>query len=117
MKNKPNVIIIDDDEDVVESITASLESNGIEVKGKGYNGYDADKLYQQIHPDFVLLDLKMPDYDGSYAIEKIKAQDPNAKIFLLTANVDRVYTKDEVNRVFIKPCDINQLILEIQQKY
>lgn len=115
MGRLPSVIVIDDDEDLVETISTFLELKEIEVKGKGYNGCDADKLYQQTHPDFVLLDMNMPDYDGAYAIQKIKEQDHNAKILVLTGFSDHPFKKDEVRRIFSKPCDTKELILEIKQ--
>ena len=115
MKNKPNVIIVDDDEDLLETTSTFLELSEIEIKGKGYNGCDAENLYQQTCPDLVLLDMKMPDYDGAYAIKKIKAYDPNAKIFVLTGYVDYPFKKDEVKQIFQKPYDIKKLLLEIKQ--
>ncbi|MCH7966484.1 MAG: response regulator [Thaumarchaeota archaeon] len=115
MKNKLSGIIIDDDEDLLEVTSMFLELKGIAVKGTGYNGCDADRLYQQTHPDFVLLDMKMPDYDGAYAIKKIKAYDPNAKIFVLTGYIDYPFEKDKVEQIFPKPYDIKKLVAEIMQ--
>lgn len=115
MKNKLSGIIIDDDKDLLETTAMFLELKGIEVKGKGYNGCDADKLYRQTRPDFVLLDMKMPDYDGAYAIEKIKTQDPNAKIFVLTGYTNYPFEKDFVKQVFSKPYDIKKLVVEIEK--
>ena len=115
MKKHPSIIIIDDDEDLLEVTSMFLELNGIEIKGKGYNGCDADNLYRQTCPDFVLLDMKMPGYDGAYAIMKIKEQDPNAKIFVLTGFTDHPFKKDDVKQIFQKPYDVKKLLLEIKQ--
>ncbi len=81
-----NAIVIDDDKDVVESFTTMLEYNNVNVVGKGYDGKDAVELYQKLKPDFVVLDILMPEYDGHYAIENIRKFDPNAKIFVITAD-------------------------------
>ncbi len=115
MGRKPSVIIIDDDKDLLEVTSMFLELKGIEIKGKGHNGCDADDLYRQTHPDFVLLDMKMPDYDGAYAIEKIKAYDPDAKIFVLTGYVNHHFKKYEVKQIFPKPYDLKKLLLEIER--
>ncbi len=80
-------IHIDDDKDVVESFSTMLEYNNIEVVGKGYDGKDAVDLYQKLKPDFVILDILMPEYDGHYAIENIRKFNPNARIFVITADV------------------------------
>ena len=114
MRNKLSGIIIDDDKDLLEVTSMFLELNGIEIKGKGHNGCDADKLYRQTRPDFVLLDMKMPDYDGAYAIERIKEYDPDAKIFVLTGFTDHLFQKDEVKQIFQKPYDVKKLLLEIE---
>ena len=111
---KPSGIIIDDDVDLVEATSMFLETNGIQVKGKGYTGCDADKLYRQVKPDFVLLDMQMPDYDGVYAIAKIKEQDPNAKIFVVTGYSDHKFSANEVVKVFTKPCNFKQLIKSVK---
>lgn len=115
MQSNPSVIIIDDDKDHIESISMFLELKGIEVKGKAYNGCNADKLYQQTCPDVVLLDMNMPDCDGVFALEKIRIQDPNSKIFVLTGHAEHSINKDGVTQIFKKPYDVKQLVLEIQQ--
>jgi len=114
MLDKPSGIIIDDDTDLVDITSMFLETNGVEIRGKGYNGCDADKLYQQVKPDFVLLDMKMPHYDGEYAIKKIKEQDPNAKIFVVTGYTDHEFSANEVIEVFTKPCNLKQLIKSVK---
>jgi len=64
------VIVVDDDPDVVNTISIQLEQRGIKVIGKAYDGEEASVLYFTHKPDLILLDLKMPNYDGHYAIEK-----------------------------------------------
>ena len=115
MEKKLSAIIIDDEVDLLETTSMFLELNGIEVKGKGYNGCQADKLFKQTRPDFVLLDMKMPDYDGAYAIEQIKKQDPNAKIFVSTGFTDYSFQKDEVHHIFKKPYNLKEMLLKIKQ--
>ena len=59
-----SVIIVDDEKDIVNSLSMLLESHGIDVIGKGYNGLEGIQLFDKLHPDIVLLDLAMPEYDG-----------------------------------------------------
>ena len=51
----------------------------------------------------------MPDYDGLYAIEKIKEQDPQAKIFVITARAEYSHVKSNVEIVIQKPFNLKQL--------
>ena len=103
-------IVIDDDIDALDSLSELLELNGISVIGKGTNGEEAYQLYKLCHPKFVILDMKMPKYDGAYAIKKIKNDDPNAKIIVLSGYTDFKIDQDEVTAVMLKPYDVKKVI-------
>ncbi len=96
-----SAIVIDDDKDVVESFSKMLEYSNVNVVGKGYDGKEAVELYQKLKPDFIVLDILMPEYDGHYAIENIRKFYPNAKIFVITADAseetDEKLVKAKVN--------------------
>jgi len=102
-------IIVDDDFDTVEVFSEYLELSGINVVGKGYNGKDAVDLYQKLKPDVVFLDVLMPDYDGFYALKKIRQLDHDAKIIMVTASLT-AQTSDELkdlnaSAIIYKPYD------------
>ncbi len=59
-------VVVDDDKDTVALFAEILQSNHIEVVGKGYNGQEAAFLYQKLKPDVIFLDVIMPVYDGIY---------------------------------------------------
>ena len=62
------VVVIEDDHDGAEVLAECLRIKGIDVLEKGYNGLDAVQLYKKLKPDFVLLDMLMPFYDGFYGL-------------------------------------------------
>ena len=82
-----SVLVIDDDKDTREVFGTMLEMNDFDVVGKGKDGKEAKELYVELHPDVVLLDIMMPNYDGFYAMEKIKNFDPDAKIVVVTGDL------------------------------
>lgn len=109
-----SVIVIDDNEDIVSSLSEILEFHGIDVLGKGYNGFDAVQLFNQHNPDVVLLDLQMPEYDGLYALRKIREKDVKASVIIITGGFPESQN-DEIDllrpaKIMFKPVDVNTLI-------
>lgn len=82
-----SVIVVDDDEDIVYSMSEFLEMYGINVVGKCYNGLEGVELYNKLHPDAVLLDLMMPEYDGLYALKEIRKIDPKSVVLIVTGGL------------------------------
>ncbi len=118
-KHPLNVVIVDDDYNTVEAFTEFLELKNIKVVGKGFDGNDAVKLYRNLKPDIVFLDVMMPEYDGFYALEKIREINPNAVVIMVTADLTQE-TEDRLkelkaNSIVYKPFDIQQ-ILEVISK-
>ncbi|QLH03068.1 response regulator [Nitrosopumilus cobalaminigenes] len=112
-----SVIVVDDNKDIVFSMSELLEMYGIDVVGKGYNGLEGVELFNQLHPDIVLLDLMMPEYDGVYALKKIREIDPNSIIIIVTGGSpmsmnDQIESLEPTKIVF-KPVDVNILVESI----
>jgi CheY-like chemotaxis protein len=109
-----SVIVVDDNEDIVHSMSELLELYGIEVLGKGYDGLEGVKLFSELCPDAVLLDLMMPKYDGIYALKKIRELDPSSKVLIITGGSPAQTGKDleslEPTKIMFKPIDVNDLV-------
>lgn len=122
MQKIPKAIIVDDDKDTVEVFCEYLRMLDVDVVGWGYNGKDAAELYEKHKPDVVFVDYAMPEYDGFFALERIKGLDPNASVVILTANyTDEVVRKLEQLKplkILKKPFDterVTEIINEIRQ--
>ena len=109
------VIVSDDDPAVNDSISDQLESSGMKVVGKAYDGEEAFQLFTLHKPEVILVDLNMPNYDGHYAITKIKQEHPTAKIIVVSGFLDKSFPVDKVSAVFSKPYDINELTNRIRE--
>lgn len=83
-------ILIADDHNILRGgLRALLEDEpGIEIVGEATDGVEAVLRTRATRPDVVLLDLMMPRKTGIEAIEEIKAEDPDAKILVLTSFSD-----------------------------
>ena len=108
-----SVMVIDDDDDILDSVSEYLKLNGFDVVEMGHNGLEAVQLYEEYRPDLVLMDVSMPNYDGFYGIEHIKRIDPDAKIIILTGYWDEAMEQKikpfKVTQVLQKPCSLKQL--------
>jgi len=109
-----SAIVVDDEPDHIDTVTTLLQEGGIKVIGKAEDGEVASQLYFRLKPDVIILDLNMPNYDGHYAIEKIKQQDPNAKIIVLSGYLDTSFEASRVSAVFSKPYEMLDVIKEIK---
>ena len=85
------VLIIDDDEDVVFSLQTILCAKGVEVVGTGTDGSEAVKLYEELQPDILLMDIQMKPMNGLDAAEQILAEDKTARVLFLTTFSDDEY--------------------------
>ena len=107
-------IVIDDEPDIVDVFSEMLESEGINVVGKGGNGKDAIDLYFANKPDIVFLDMMMPDGSGFHAIKKIREKNSKAVIIAVTANVtaltEEKLKKLKVNGIVYKPVDMDEIM-------
>jgi len=72
------VLVVDDDIDTLEVFAEFLEIKDVNVVGRGHDGKEAVELFEKHRPDFVLMDIMMPDYDGFYGIEEIRKIDPSS---------------------------------------
>jgi len=111
-----NVIVVDDDHDSAKVFAEYLEIKGINVVGTGYDGKEAVDLFKKLRPDIVILDMLMPEYDGSYAISQIKKEDPNAKIIVVSGYYDRYKLEEiDVAAIFDKPYNIDEILEAIKK--
>lgn len=79
------VIIADDIQILRQGLAAILVRDPqIQVAGLAANGKEALDLCGQHHPDVVLMDMRMPEYDGSWGIRQIKQQFPDIRVLVLT---------------------------------
>jgi len=108
-------IIIDDEKDIVDLVANFLELKGISIVGRAYNGCIGAQIFEKVKPDFVILDMKMPEYDGAYAISQIKKKNSDAKIFVVTGFSPYDNLEKDVVSVFIKPVDLIKLYERITE--
>jgi DNA-binding NarL/FixJ family response regulator len=87
----PSVLIVDDHEDFRRSARALLESDGFNVVGEAIDGADAITQAQRLHPDVVLIDIRLPDFDGFAVAQEISAWPDPPSVVLISSRDASVY--------------------------
>jgi len=90
--SKINIVLADDHVLVRKGILAMLESeHDINVVGEAGNGVEALALARSLHPDILLLDIRMPEMNGLEAASKLKDYSPNTKAVILSMHDSEEY--------------------------
>jgi NarL family two-component system response regulator LiaR len=89
MEKKIRILIVDDHDVVREGLAAIIATQpDLELAGEARDGEEAIRLVRELKPDVTLLDLMMPRKDGLEAIVEIRADNPEARILVLTGFAD-----------------------------
>ncbi|WP_026733660.1 response regulator [Fischerella sp. PCC 9605] len=88
------VLLVDDQNLIRQGLKALLElEQDLEVIGEAENGEIAISLIEQLYPDVVLMDIRMPVMDGVAATREIQKRFPGIKVLVLTTFDDDEYVK------------------------
>ncbi len=82
---KGNILVVDDDEDVRELLSAVLSHDSYEVAG-AESGAALQQAFTKTQPDVVLLDVKLPDADGLDLLPQVKKRWPDTEVIVLTGH-------------------------------
>jgi DNA-binding response OmpR family regulator len=118
-ENKPKILIIEDDLDVAEMLNAYFRVQGYEVFTVNW-GEDGVRSCQTVHPDLVILDIRLPDIDGYEVARRLRSDRRTADvpIIFLTEKRDR---SDRLQGLELgaddyitKPFDVQELRLRVR---
>lgn len=85
MSDPVRVLIVDDHPVVRDGVRGMLEGDrDVDVVGEAADGAEAVLAAGRLHPDVVLMDLRMPGVDGTAAITQLAAEVPDARVLVLT---------------------------------
>ena len=91
------VLIVDDHAVVRDGLSTMLgREKDFVVVGQGLNGRDAIEKAAECLPDVILMDLRMPEMDGVEAMRRIRADDPDARLLVLTTFDSDEYIFDAI---------------------
>jgi len=86
------VMLVDDHAVVREGYRAVLQKQpGLRVVAEAADGVEADRLFKEINPDLVIMDLAMPGIGGIEAIRRIRQWDRNAQVLVFTMHQNAAF--------------------------
>lgn len=109
------IILVDDEEEVRKSIIRKIDwhAAGFEVVGDAENGEDALEKIENLEPDVILTDIRMPYMDGLALAERVRQKYPSMKIIIFSGYDDFEYAKQaiklNVTEYILKPVNAQEL--------
>ena len=112
------ILLVDDEEDFIESLSARMEIRGIQVVTTT-SGMEAIEAVEKENFDAVILDMMMPGIDGLETLKKMLSFDKDLQIIMLTGHATikssveamKAGAKDYLE----KPADLDKLVELIKQ--
>lgn len=109
---KEKILLVDDEEGIRKVLSISLTDSGYQVL-TAENGEEALRIFRTEQPDIVLSDIKMPGMDGIDLLKRIKRENPDTEVILITGHGDMDLAikslKYEATDFITKPIDDSAL--------
>jgi DNA-binding NtrC family response regulator len=116
MKKISDILIIDDDELLTDSLSDFLIAKGFRVKA-AHNGKEGIDIFELQQSTLVLLDQELPDMRGIEVCRRILDINPNTKILFITAYATVEYAVDAMQagafNYLSKPFELDELLITI----
>ena len=109
------IMLVDDEEEVRTSIIKKInwKANGFEVVGDAENGRDALEKIENLEPNVIITDIRMPYMDGLALTESIRQRFPSIKVIIFSGFDDFTYAKEAirlgVTEYILKPVNVDEL--------
>ena len=114
------ILIVDDEQDIVESLKFVLETSGYTCY-TAFNGEDGLKLAKELVPDLIILDVMMPKING-YKISRLLKYDAkykNIPILMVTARSqeeDKLIGEETgADEYITKPFELDEVVKKVEQ--
>lgn len=109
------IMLVDDEEEVRKAIIQKIDWQrlGFVVAGDAENGEEALEKMEQLEPDVVMTDIRMPYMDGLSLTERINQKYPSVKVLIFSGYDDFEYAQQaiklDVTEYILKPVNVEEL--------
>ncbi len=113
--NLYRIILVDDEEEVRKAIIRNMDWSrfGFQVVGDAENGEEALEKIEQLEPDVVMTDIRMPYMDGLTLTARIRQKYPSMKVIIFSGFDDFEYAQQaiklNVTEYILKPVNVEEL--------
>jgi len=115
-----SILIVDDDPLILKTLSTHFSKSGFDVKTAA-DGREGLQKYAEELPDFVILDIRLPDVDGLEALKRMREINPKALVIIITAYDDMKTTVEAIKsgafEYLVKPLDFMELDLTIGKAF
>lgn len=112
-----SILIVDDEVDIANSIQYVLKQEGYSIL-LAHDGLTAMQVFENQHPDLIILDVMMPGIDGYEVCRRVRATDKKTPILMLTARTSEVDTvvglELGANDYVAKPVRLRELVARVK---
>ena len=112
------VLLVDDEEDIRDVVGSYLSDMGYRVH-VAESGSEALGIFREFNPPVVLTDIKMPAMDGIELLQKIKYENPDTEVIMITGHGDMNLAikslKYEATDFICKPIDVDALEIALKR--
>lgn len=115
---KKKLLLVDDEKDIREVLLLPLSDLGYHIF-EAENGEEALRIFKQVQPPIVMTDIKMPGIDGIELLQKIKHENPETEVIMITGHGDMDLAikslKYEATDFITKPINVDALEIALQR--
>jgi two-component system nitrogen regulation response regulator NtrX len=117
LRPSPLILVVDDEADIRSSLRMILEYEGME-SSEAASGEQALKVLDEVRPDVVLLDIKMPRTDGLEVLAELSKRHPGLPVIMISGHAT-IATAVEATRLgafdfMEKPLERDQVLLKLR---
>lgn len=113
------VLIVDDSAFMRMTLKNILTKSGYEIAGEACTGKEAIEEYEKLKPDFVTMDLIMPDMNGIEALQEIMRSDQKACVMIVSAMGQQALVEEAISKgardFIIKPFKAPNVLEKIEK--
>ena len=111
------ILIVDDEQGIRAALGQLLEFEGFDVR-TAVNAVDGLSEYGRFHPHLVFMDVKMAGIDGLEALRKLREQDPNAVVVMISGHATIQTAVEATQRgaydILEKPLDTDRILVTLR---